>query len=50
MAGQATQYIYASNKQDLEDLIAEKKSQDDFFATPRGKIVKAQLDAERKGA
>jgi Protein of unknown function (DUF4238) len=48
MANQAHQYIYAKNKQDLEDLLNERKRQEEFFATPKGKIVKAQLDAERQ--
>ncbi len=47
MARQAHQYLYAKDKKDLEDMIAEHKRQQEFFATPRGKIVKAQLDAER---
>jgi hypothetical protein len=48
MASQAHQYIYAKNKQDLEDLINERKRQEEFFATPKGKIIKAKLDAERQ--
>ena len=48
MARQATQYIYARNKRDLEDLIAERERQEKYFSTPEGKIIKAQLDAERQ--
>lgn len=48
MARQAHQYLYAKNKKDLEDMIAEHKRQQEFFATPEGKIAKAQLDAERQ--
>lgn len=48
MASQSHQYIYATNKRDLEDLIAEHNRQKEFFATPEGKIMKAQLDARRK--
>jgi hypothetical protein len=48
IVNQARQYIYATNKRDLEDLITEHKRQQEFFATPEGKIRKAQLDAERQ--
>jgi hypothetical protein len=48
MVNQAHQYIYATDRKDLEDLIAEHKRQQDFFATPQGKIIKAKLDAERR--
>ena len=48
MANQARQYIYAKSKLDLENLLIERKRQQELFATPEGKILKAQLDAERK--
>ncbi|HZL78972.1 MAG TPA: DUF4238 domain-containing protein, partial [Candidatus Limnocylindrales bacterium] len=48
MANQAHQYIYATSKQDLEDLLIERKRQQELFATPEGKIIKAQLDDERQ--
>ena len=48
MANQAHQYVYAKNKQDLEDLLIERKRQQELFATPQGKIIKARLDAERQ--
>jgi hypothetical protein len=48
MVNQAHQYIYAMNKQDLEDLLIVWKRQQELFATPEGKILKAQLDAERQ--
>jgi hypothetical protein len=48
MVNQAHQYIYATNKKELEDLITTHKRQQEFFATPEGKIVKAQLDDERQ--
>lgn len=47
MVNQAHQYIYATNKKELEDLITTHKRQQEFFATPEGKIVKVQLDDER---
>jgi len=50
MVNQAHQYIYAKSKNDLENLIAVHKRQQEFFETPEGKIVKAQLDAERRGS
>lgn len=50
MVNQAHQYIYATNKKDLEDLITVHNRQQEYFTTPEGKIVKAQLDAERQGA
>jgi hypothetical protein len=48
MARQAQQYLYAQDKKDLETMIAEYKRQQEFFATPQGKTVKAQLDAEKQ--
>jgi hypothetical protein len=48
MINQAHQYIYATNQKDLDDLITAHKRQQEFFATPEGKIVKTQLDAERQ--
>ena len=47
IGSQAEQYIYAREKQDLEDILAEIKRQQEFFSTPEGKIVKEQLDAAR---
>jgi hypothetical protein len=32
-------------KQSLEELLAEVKWQHEFFATPKGKLVKEKLDA-----
>jgi len=49
MGNQAHQYIYAKEKQDLEDIMVEVKWQQEYFATPEGKIVKEKLDAERNG-
>lgn len=46
MVRQATKYVYANDRQDLEDLLTERQRQQDFFATPQGKIVKEKLDAE----
>ena len=48
MTNQAHQYVYATHRQDLEDLLAVRKSQQEFFATPKGKIVKTKLDTERQ--
>jgi hypothetical protein len=48
MVNQAHQYVYARNKQDLEDLLIVRKRQQEFFATPEGKSIKAQLDAVRQ--
>ena len=47
IASQAQQYTYARDTQDLGDILAEVKRQQEFFATPLGKTVKAKLDAER---
>jgi len=46
MHRQAHQFIYAKNKQDLEDLLNEWKRQLRIFATPEGKILKEKLDSE----
>jgi hypothetical protein len=47
IGNQAHQYIYAKEKQDLEDILAEVKFQKELFATPEGKIIKQNLDAAR---
>ena len=44
IAGRAHQYVYAKTKQALENVIAEVESQQEFFATPQGKLVKKKLD------
>lgn len=49
MTRQATDYVYANEKRDLEDILAERKRQQEFFATPQGKIAKEKLDAEQQG-
>jgi hypothetical protein len=44
---QAHQFVYARDKQDLEDLLAVVKWQKDYFETPHGKFKKAQMDAQK---
>jgi hypothetical protein len=50
IAGQAHKYVYAKGKQDLEDILTEVRWQQEYFATPEGKIIKEKLDAERKSS
>jgi len=50
IAGQAHKYVYAKGKQDLEDILTEVRWQQEYFATPEGKIVKEKLDAERNSS
>ncbi len=47
IAGRAHQYVYARERQDLENILTEVKWQQELFVTPEGKSVKDKLDAER---
>jgi len=44
IAGKALEYVYATERQSLEDILALMKSQEEFFATPEGQTVKKMLE------